>query len=725
MPPQHSSHPAPSVGSRVLQTVPLAQQPFLAPPSSAHASSTTLQRSVSAPLTTSGPVYNRQNPPRLLNLPSASNATASHTPVTYVQHYAAVHDVRYVAESESQLPEGGAPGASLSRPASSNGMTVYIPPPPQAVQAWNNTAEQATPLAQPVPVYAQHGQAQQIEDGQVPPTPYFYLSVPESTPVAAQPTSIPLVHAAHYAAPESREQAPVSPAQQPLEEHVTTAAVEQPSSTAMTEPVSAQQQEEKGREQGKNKPFQSDKFTKLATEKSINALKQRKNPTSHSTKTYQEAAMQLLALKTASSSPPASPVKEVYLDEEEGDDDGDRNENVDMWRSTDGEGSLVGVEDSGFGPYGDDNSLVKKDPRHAKSGTAAPKDTLDGTPDDEEVQIDAGSDEEEEEQERRTLRFASIPPSSPAPRMSLSPESSPMPVVPSKLSATYLRAQASASRSTALGMKRKVTLKVDTEHSSDLEVDENANVEDEEDDEEGERISLDSSPEREDEEMKAPLAKRRLISMSSTSPRSRIRERNLTSTTTMSNSRSPSPSRYTSAGSSFATSVIMSTPHLGDESSSRRGTHSQAPDGLFYAGIGGGGGAVNNGINGKRGYSHHHRSSIFKIDNCSRPSAGLGMAASSSSPSRPFLLSSPEHAGLSKSLGLVPDNFAHSTSLSMSLPSDSEGFEINFLRGYNNDKENKDGGTSLNKGQKRGNNNGPLGLSEYAKDVFGGPLSEM
>jgi hypothetical protein len=74
--------------------------------------------------------------------------------------------------------------------------------------------------------------------------------------------------------------------------------------------------------------------------------------------------------------------------------------------------------------------------------------------------------------------------------------------------------------------------------------------------------------------------------------------------------------------------------------------------------------------------------------------------ASSSSSVRPFLLSSPEHAAVSKSLGLVPEF----TNTSLSLPSDSGAFEMHFLRGL--------GGS-----HGRGN-----GLGEYAKDVFGGPL---
>lgn len=825
VPVRHPTQGPSAATASLLQTTPLAQQPFLAPPSSTAASSgaPSLQRSLSAPIATSGPVvYNRHNPPRLHQLPPAASqgVSTSGVPVAYVQHHhqpahyaMQTSDEQHQQQQMAQAPDAA---ASVARPASSNsGVTIYIPPPPPSTQAWSSSnAEHATPLAHPVPIYVQ-GQQQgqgQLQDGQsqMPPTPYFYLSVPpESTPIAEQQTPVvyavrpiptPIQIAATVVPPQAQANAqevlpvvehamPQAQAQQNVSDAAASEQALPDSSNAGNKTMSVQVSLMASTKSSKKKPSAD------AHQNSTTAKKTQKQSVSanvaHSTKTYQEAAMQLLALKTASSSPPASPVKDYFAggaggvkdvdedeDEDEDDDGDDDGKNVpeeeldaEMWRSTDAEGSFAEVEDSGYAPYHDDHDDLM---RHSKAAgfhqsNSTNKDRAHQSIDEEEEEED---DEDEESTRRARLRFASIPPSSPAPvRMSLSPESSPMPMsmptVPSKLSATYLRAQQASTaagniRSTPVALqqkKRKLTAAAaavrtendenarhDIDGSSDVEPDDNDEDEDDDgddDDEDGERISLDSSPVQEDEDMKAPLAKRRLISMSSASPRSRIRhgggQHIITSTSGISDSRSPSPSRYTSAhSSSFATSVLMSTPHLGgDDIHGPRQQHSQAGNGLFFAGTGGGGQQRNDeggNIISKRGYSHHHhhRSSIFKIDNCSRPSAGLsGMAgaASSSSPSRPFLLSSPEHAAVSKSLGLVPDNFtaSHNNNTSFALPpSDSEvGFEMNsFLRGFNS-IDNGTASKNWKRGQKQyglGGGNAGVGLSEYAKDVFGGPI---
>lgn len=812
VPVQHPTQGPSTATASLLQTTPLAQQPFLAPPSAASSNAQSLQRSLSAPIPTSGPiVYNRHNPPRLHQLPPAPSqgVSTSGAPVAYGQyhpqpaHYAMQTSDEQRQQQQQQIAQApdAAAAASIARPTSSNsGVTIYIPPPPPpSTQTWgNDNAEQATPLAHPIPIYVQ-GQQQgqgQLQDGQsqMPPTPYFYLSVPpESTPIAEQqtpvsyavrpiPTSIQdtatdappqasareVLPVVNYAVPQAQVQQKVSDAaayEQALPVHRTVG----DKTKSVQVPVAASKSSKKKPSTGEHQNSTTAKKTQKQTV-SANVA--------HSTKTYQEAAMQLLALKTASSSPPASPVKDYFAsaagggngaDEDDNEDDdkdrGSMQEELDaeMWRSTDAEGSFAEVEDSGYAPYHDDHDDFM---RHSKGPGSQQSNSThkDGV----RQSIDQEEEDDEDEQSTRQahLRFASIPPSSPAPvRMSLSPESSPMPMsmptVPSKLSATYLRAQQASSAAgnkrftpIALQKKRKLTAgaaigtendenaRHDVDGSSDVERDEN-DGDDDDDDEDGERISLDSSPVQEDEDMKAPLAKRRLISMSSASPRSRIRhgggQHVITSTSGISDSRSPSPSRYTSAhSSSFATSVLMSTPHLGgggDDIHGPRQQHSQAGNGLFFAETGGHQRKDEGGnIFSRRGYSHHHRSSIFKIDNCSRPSAGLsGMAgaASSSSPSRPFLLSSPEHAAVSKSLGLVPDNFTASNNNTSSFalpPSDSEvGFEMNsFLRGFNSIHSGDNGFGSKNwkRGQKQYglNTDNGVGLSEYAKDVFGGPI---
>lgn len=717
--------------TRLLQSVPLIQQPFLAPPSAHHAPS--LQRSVSAPIP-QAPSFTQEH--SYHHLPVDTEVLTMHAPTPYAHHAAAPRFVSGPVASQAPVPAG----AGMARSASSRGMTIYIPPPPQVMPGWAQNQDQQsqdTPIAQPVPVYpVQQGQnensapsyqQQQQQIHQPPPTPYFYLSVPQSTPIAEHQPPVSAVLRPVQMEVRQLSSGAVTQSSSEAAHTATTAAVA-PITTAtvapnvgpVAEPSAKEQTKTKRRKESKKKSSPTDSSASNKTNKKkshtdrvqpIAATIPQKVPKAlHATKTYQEAAMQLLALKTASSSPPASPVKDFsdWSDHEGGDEE--------MWRSTDGEGSLaasVTAEDSGYAIFRDEDApIIQK-----ATATAIERGQVAAEQQEE--------DEEEAEQERRALRFASIPPSSPAPlRMSLSPESSPLPLVPSKLSATYLRAQASAGRSTPMGIKRKSIRRDSAENDENAEQQDDSQQE--EDKDEGERISLDSSPEREDDEAMAPLAKRRLLSMSSVSPRSRMRRGGQSTSGT---SRSPSPSRYTSGtASSFATSVIMSTPYLASERSIQ--ASSSLPGGLFsfsqgldhgHAGDGldtaAGAGANNQQGRAGQRYSHRHRSSIFKIDNCSRPSAGLGMA-SSSSPSRPFLLSSPEHAAVSKSLGLVPDNF---TNTSLSLPSDGEGFEMHFLRGFgggNNSTNNEGLGSGSLGGGKRGNGV----LSEYAKDVFGGFL---
>jgi len=793
--------------TRLLQSVPLVQRPFLAPPSAAqqyHAPS--LQRSVSAPIPRAVPFERKHTPQHAHQHVVAMEDSAIQHQMDYSQH-STVGVPRFSARSGYVAQQDN---IANDRPASSNGgMTIYIPPSAQTMHGWSiqprsqaqgqtqtqrqqpHQQQQVTPLAHPSNMYAQN---QNLQNGQQPPTPYFYLSVPESTPIAEHqpPVSAILhpvpVHASSHLQQQQQAQHQSRPSFQtvlmPVDTHLETGTVmetaPEPAVVAMTK---TKRRKESKKKKAVSEVSMSTTVGTSKTNKKKNAStlkKETKEPNPQNklsteeandkpkpqavqlTKTYQEAAMQLLAL--ASSSPPPSPVKEYHNpihNHEDGDNEAEGVRNGRKF-SIDGDGSVF-AEDSGYAHFQDDDiSLPFK---NTKSTSLR---VYEGNDQGEEAgkgQLDQ-QEEEDDEKNRSSLRFADVPPSSPAQlRMSLSPESSPLPLAfPSKLSATYLRAQASAGgRSTPIGMKRK-HVRGDLRHSQgggQAENDENAiderTIEAEHEEEEGERISLDSSPEREDLEMKAPIAKRRLISMSSISPGSRMkragdtgggpRQRQSTSGT----SRSPSPSRYTtSAGSSFATSVTMSTPHqhlvgsgshhhdLSSQQSQPRkqkaalqASSSSLPSGLFSFAenmqIKGGGESDKDVSSGSRrergGREHKHRSSIFKIDNCSRPSAGLGMIGTSSSPSRPFLLSSPEHAAVSKSLGLVPDNF---TSTSLSLPSDSEGFEIHFLRGFNNNNNNNNdgnnaglGGNSSNGIAKMGRNGG---LSEYAKDVFGGFL---
>lgn len=545
-----------------------------------------------------------------------------------------------------------------------------------------------------------------VQDVQQPPTPYFYLSVPDSTPNIAphvplsvqqqRLTPVPDLDysrqsMAYQASVQSQESVQPLPALQESQltvQHMTDSA----SSTLPPPEKSAglDKSTKRRKERKSSKKRASGESSKASKKKRKDGGEQQGStevevsmarpsaPRATSVKTYQEAAMQLLALKTSSSSPPASPCKEL-LGLGEADDDGNTDAAVNM--------SLRGSEvqldrsiaDSGYG--GQDSIMIgTKNIQRPKSRSIA-----NSVPD----EVDEHTDEDEYNQTR--TRFASIPPSSPALRMSLSPASSPLPVVPSKLSATYLR---SIARSTPASKHSKIRSKHDDEGH-----DENARQYS--DMEGADKISLDSSPIREEQH---PRSKRSLLTSSPISPRqTRVRNK----------SRSPSPNRHT-AGSSFATSVVMSTPHAAGPFFSQHSSLLDSAPGLKRQNGGNGGTSAKNteedeggegeaetDIEAEPSKAGFHKNGlparIFKIDNCSRPSAGLGMS-SSSSPARPFLLSSPEHAAVSKSLGLVPDNFTHT---SLSLPSDPEGFEMHFLRGF--------GSTSL-------------GMAEYAKDVFGGPL---
>jgi hypothetical protein len=651
---------------QVLQTVPLAQQPFLAPPL---ASSSTLQRSVSAPVTSfrdgDGASIERSRTPSQARLPMHAQP-----------------------QNTSESGHAAAAPAPTGRIASTHGMTIYIPPPPTGAQAWK-LATQLTPAHIPA-AHAQDGQGNPQQ--QEPPTPYYYLSVPDSTPASAPrdaeqqdaPVVSPIVSVqaveatlatSEITAERSASASVASTSQLPPQDLGAPASVMQSNgqNQAPTPQSSSEGLTLAGPAKiGKKKPHKSkDSAAIVSLKRTKSAL---------NAKTNQEAAMQLLALKTASSSPPASPVKD-FIDAME-------TNNLELsWESIDGEGSFV--DDSGF--VGGDVSLRKLDSAgridQGKAGAKLANPAQDVREDDQEENASV-------EAEERRLRFASIPPSSPAPRMSLSPVSSPMaiPTVPSKLSATYLRSQASARSTPSLKKTRQLAFEKENDENASGAV-----MDLEEDDDEGEMISLDSSPVSVGDHIEMPpprqyeqRAKRSLLTSSPVSPRQeRVRAR------TRTHSRSPSPSRYTSNDpSSFATSVTMSTPHPGglffSHNSGMRGLSSRRKQGRQS-------GNMDEPSKGRS--SFQHPASIFKIDNCSRPSAGLGMA-SSSSPVRPFLLSSPEHAAVSKSLGLVPEF----TNTSLSLPSDSEGFEMHFLRGL---------GGSHGKGN---------GLSGYAKDVFGGPL---
>lgn len=184
-----------------------------------------------------------------------------------------------------------------------------------------------------------------------------------------------------------------------------------------------------------------------------------------------------------------------------------------------------------------------------------------------------------------------------------------------------------------------------------------------------ERISLDSSPDG------PPIQRRRLLPSSPTSSAHRNRSYSYS---------------HAQPSSSAATNSSIQTPYTNFHHY-KLGPHLQSSGSVKrqqrrrqYIGGPISTSATNNDSNDPNAAQtnanyHHSQANIFKIDTMSRPSAGLGVLSSPAN----FLLSSPEHAAVSKSLGLVPETFQPSA------------FDLQFLDGYEG------------------------GISEYAAGVFG------